>query len=163
MFYINWQLALFVMVFLPIVFYFMNAYGKLARNYFKGTMMKMGNINKYIVEAARGAKIIRAYNKEEKELDMAQASIKELLRNLMRVQRAQSASGPSAELIVGFGMAALFFYVGYEGRAGNFSQGDLVWIYYGDAADISAAQGGCGRACRASSGARGNRARVGAL
>ena len=126
MIYINWQLSLFVIGFMPFVFFSMFSYGKLVREYFNKSMSQTGNINAHIVEAARGAKIIRAYGKEKQELTMAQGRITELLRNMARVQRARAASGPSAELIVGIGMAMIFFYVGYQGRGGNFTQGDLV-------------------------------------
>jgi subfamily B ATP-binding cassette protein MsbA len=126
MIYINWQLACFVLITMPPVFYFMIAYGQKARSHFNNSMAQTGNINAQIIETARGAKIIRAYGTEARELKKSKTRIKELLRNMARVQRARSASGPSAELIVGFGMAAIFFYVGYHGRAGNFSQGDLV-------------------------------------
>lgn len=126
MIYINWKLSSFVLVFLPFIFYFMFAYGKLAREYFKDTMMQTGNINEQILEISRGAKIIRAYGTEKREIKKAEVGITELLKNMARVQRVKSASGPSSELLIGFGMAALFFYVGYQGRAGNFTQGDLI-------------------------------------
>ena len=126
MFIINWRLASFVALTVPFVFLSMRFFGRRTKKSFNKMMNKTGNWGSHILEVARGMRIIKAYGTEERELDRSKKKMGEVIRNGMRTQRAQMASGPSAELLVGFGMAAIFFYVGYEGRAGNFSQGELV-------------------------------------
>ena len=126
MIYINWELSFFILSFMPIVFYSMFRYGKLVRNHSVTAITQMGNLASQILETTHGAKIIRAYGKESEELEKYKVAIQERLRTAARTTRLSSASSPSAEVVVGFGMGALFFYVGYQGRAGEFSQGDLV-------------------------------------
>ena len=126
MIYINWRLSLFVIVLLPLVFFAMQFFSTQARQSSVDAFKNTGSIGQHIVETVRGAKIIRAFGAEKRELDQAQQKIKTLLRNIMRTQRAKAASGPSSELLVGIGIAFLFFYVGLQGRSGSFSQGDLV-------------------------------------
>ena len=126
MFIINWRLASFVTLTVPFVFLSMRFFGRRTKKSFNKMMNKTGDWGSHILEVARGMRIIKAYGTEERELDRSKKKMGEVIRNGMRTQRAQMASGPSAEMLVGFGMAAIFFYVGYEGRAGNFSQGELV-------------------------------------
>ena len=126
MFIINWRLASFVSLTVPLVFLSMRFFSRRTKNSFNLMMSKTGDWGSHILEVARGMRIIKAYGTEARELNRSENKMGEVIRNGMRTQRAQMASGPAAEMLVGFGMAAIFFYVGYEGRAGNFSQGELI-------------------------------------
>ncbi len=126
MFVINWQLASFVTMMAPLVFLSSQFFGRRTKGSFRNMMNNAGDWGAHVLEVARGMRIIKAYGGEVRELNTSQERMGRVIRNSMRTQRSQMASGPMAELLVGLGMAAIFFYVGYEGRAGNFSQGELV-------------------------------------
>ncbi len=126
MFVINWQLASFVTIMMPLVILSMRFFGRRTKSSFHKMMDKTGDWSSHILEIVRGIRIVKAYGTEEREINRSSQKIGSMIRNSMRVQRAKIASSPIAELLVGIGMAAIFFYVGYEGRAGNFSQGELV-------------------------------------
>ena len=69
MFIINWRLASFVALTVPLVFLSMRFFGRRTKNSFNKMMSKTGDWGSHILEVARGMRIIKAYGTEERELD----------------------------------------------------------------------------------------------
>lgn len=67
-FILNWQLSCIVSLFMLIMTWLIQYYGKRSKRYFRNQQKAMGTLNGYIEEAIEGTKVIKVFQHEEQSL-----------------------------------------------------------------------------------------------
>ncbi|MEP0519900.1 MAG: ABC transporter transmembrane domain-containing protein [Hyphomicrobiales bacterium] len=126
MIWLDWFLALLVLMGAPFAIYFMSKQRRKIRDSTRGMLQETGDFSSLIAQMLRGVRIIKAYGQEEQEEARFVASIRRVIGYLMRQARAQSSMGPATEALTGVGFAAAILYGGWQGIAGNVTLGSFM-------------------------------------
>ena len=112
-FLINWKFALISVVVLPLVAIPMVVVGKILRKLSKKSQEKMADINSLLVETFMGARIVKAFCMEEKEISKFKGQNHDYYKIAMKSIKRMLILGIATELI---GVAAALLIVFYGGR-----------------------------------------------
>jgi len=127
MFSMNWQFALIVCVIFPIVGLATRRLGKKARKGSARSQQETGKLTTILSETFDGARMVKAYGMEQREIDRARLSVETRLSHVMRVVRARAAASPAAEALGGIAVAVVI-YIG--GSSSTLTLGTLTAFIY---------------------------------
>lgn len=118
LFYINYKLALFSFIFLPLSFTALAILGKKMRRSSRESQKMIGSISDNFQESLQAIPIIKAYNYEEEAVKKFKYFNQEYFNRIMRYLRATSISGPIMEF---FGSMVIYFLliIGYKWVSAN--------------------------------------------
>jgi subfamily B ATP-binding cassette protein MsbA len=125
LFYLNWKLAAFCLVLLPIIVAPVARIAKRLKEASRSGMQKMGDAALIMKEGLAGARIVQAFGMEEFETVRFVRALDRVQRAEKRAARLVSISGPVMEIVGAFGGAALFVWAGYRISAGKLSAGEF--------------------------------------
>lgn len=126
MIWLDWFLAILVLMGAPFAIYFMTKQKRKIRESTRGMLQETGDFSSLIAQMLRGVRIIKAYGQEGQEEARFAASIRRVIGHLMRQARAQSSMGPTTEALTGVGFAAAILYGGWQGMNGNVTLGSFM-------------------------------------
>ena len=112
--YMDFYLALAVLVLFPLVIFPVTLLGKKARRTSTDTQNEMGNITKFLDETISGLRIVKAYNMEEFEINRFKKLSDNLYRFFMRMTKIRGLTVPFVELIGGISVAVIIFIGGLQ-------------------------------------------------
>lgn len=127
MFAMNWQFALIVCVIFPIVGLTTRRLGKKARKGSARSQQETGKLTTILSETFDGARMVKAYGMEQREIDRARLSVETRLGHIMKVVRARAAASPSTEALGGIAVAVII-YIG--GTTETLTLGTLTAFIY---------------------------------
>lgn len=127
MFSMNWQFALIVCVIFPFVGLSTRRLGKKARKNSARGQQETGKLTTILSETFEGARMVKAYGMEQREIDRARASVDTRLSHLMKVVRARAAASPTTEALGGIAVAVII-YIG--GTSETLTLGTLTAFIY---------------------------------
>lgn len=113
-FYQNWRLAIIAMCVLPIAFCPLFIFGKLLRKFAHKSQQSMAKLASTIHETFRGIRIVKAFCRENHELEKFTRQNKEFLSYARRLALIDSMASPLMESIGSIGIAAIVGYGGYQ-------------------------------------------------
>jgi len=122
MFYIDWKLAIIGTVVVPVVADFARKLGKTMRKATSGGMSETDNLSRLVIETLKGARTIKAFQREDAEIARAARTINKRLTHLMQGLRARIAAAPVTEAITIFGLAGVLVYASIQ----NLDPADLM-------------------------------------
>ena len=112
--YMDFYLAIAVLVLFPIVIFPVTMLGKKARRTSTDTQTEMGNITKFLDETISNIRMVKAYNMEEQETHRFKKLSDNLYRFFMRMTKIRGLTVPFVELIGGISVAAIIFIGGLQ-------------------------------------------------
>ncbi len=112
MFFMNWQLTLFVFVLLPISGFIIGRVGKSLKQHSMEGQNKMGELLSTTEETLTGHRIIKAFNAEEKMEERFDEENNTYRRIMNRLMRRRSLAHPMSEFL---GSITIIFLLGYGG------------------------------------------------
>ena len=112
--YMDFYLALAVLVLFPLVIFPVTLLGKKARRTSTDTQNEMGNITKFLDETISGLRMVKAYNMEEFEIKRFKKLSDNLYRFFMRMTKIRGLTVPFVELIGGISVAVIIFIGGLQ-------------------------------------------------
>ena len=118
MFVIDWRLAMFIVMTMPIGVFLLSRQRKKMRTSTKKSLAETGDLSALVTQALRSARVVRAYGQNEAEIKRTSNVIERALEFTMRGQRAKALTNPIAELMTGIGFALVIVF------AGSFKSGD---------------------------------------
>ncbi len=121
--YRDWRLALVALVVVPVAFYPIVKLGRRVRKVSTGTQESVGELNTFLHETFAGAKIIKAFGREEYEKQRFYKKSWDLFQFEMQKVKAKALSAPVTDICGGFGIAAVVWYGGHSVINGNSSTG----------------------------------------
>lgn len=127
MFSMNWQFALIVCVIFPFVGLSTRRLGKKARKNSAKGQQETGKLTTILSETFEGARMVKAYGMEQREIERARASVDTRLSHLMKVVRARAAASPTTEALGGIAVAVVI-YIG--GTSETLTLGTLTAFIY---------------------------------
>jgi ATP-binding cassette, subfamily B, bacterial MsbA len=122
-FYREWRLALIAMVVFPIAVLPIIKFGKRLRRISTSSQVSMSRLNTHLQETLVGNNIVKAFCREDYEIDRFHQENLEFFRLRMKNVSTRAISPPVMELLGGFGIAAIMFYGGYQVIQGTSTPG----------------------------------------
>lgn len=127
MFSMDWQFALIVCVIFPFVGLTTRRLGKKARKNSARGQQETGKLTTILSETFEGARMVKAYGMEHREIERARISVDTRLSHLMKVVRARAAASPATEALGGIAVAVII-YIG--GTSETLTLGTLTAFIY---------------------------------
>ena len=112
MFVLDWRLASFIMLTMPIGLFLLAKQSKRTRKSTKQTLQETGDLSTLVTQALRSARVVHAYGQNEAEIERTSKVIGRALEFQMRGVRAKALASPIAELMTGIGFALVILFVG---------------------------------------------------
>ncbi len=122
-FYQNWKLALFTMIFLPLAIIPIVYFGKKYRKLSTQSQEHNAKLANHLHETITGQRVIKAFCAEEYEISRFYKTIDRLLSITIRDAQQRSISRPLMEFIGGLGIALIIWYGGREVLEGKATPG----------------------------------------
>ena len=112
MFYQNWKLASFAIFMMPLAIVFAKSLGKRIGKVQGEVGEISGNLTSFLSEIFKASKMIRIYQKEEKENKNAQNVIDRLVKKNIKIASVMIRATPIMETLTGFMIAGFIYYSG---------------------------------------------------
>ncbi len=125
-FYMDWRLALMSLVFLPLASVPIVVFGKKFRRISLRYQRNVGEATNLLHETISGARIVKAFCKEEFEKRRFAVKMQELFEILMRDTRYRCLSHPMIEFMGGVGMALIIWFGGVQVLKGHSTPGTFM-------------------------------------
>ena len=125
--WINWQLTLVAMVFMPLCLFPLLVLGRKARRASRASINAVVEQSSQLVELLGGIRIIKAYNLEAQQMTRYRESSKSLVRHGMKGIQAKELVNPLIEVISMLGLGVLVVYI----FSTQTSTGDFVGLLTG--------------------------------
>ena len=125
LFYLNWRLAGFCLVLLPIIVAPVARIGRRLKEASRGSMQKMGDAALIMKEGLSGTRIVQAFGMEDFETRRFTRALDRMQRAEKKAARLQSITGPVMETLGSFGAAVLFVWAGHRIAADKLSAGEF--------------------------------------
>jgi len=119
MFYQNWKLASFAILMMPLAMFFAKNLGKRIGKVQTEAGEMAGNFTSYLSEIFKASKMIRIYQKEEKEKENAKNFIDAIVKKNIKIASVMIRATPVMETLTGFMIAGFIFYSGRLISAGE--------------------------------------------
>ncbi|MBF0572425.1 MAG: ABC transporter ATP-binding protein [Desulfamplus sp.] len=111
-FYMDWKLAVWAFLVLPIAFYPIVAFGRRVRRFSTGCQEAMAEINVFLHETFSGIKVVKIFTMESYEKERFKEKTDTLFRLEMKSVVAKSLSSPIMEFLGGVGIAFIIWFGG---------------------------------------------------
>ncbi len=115
--YLDWKLALVVMVFLPVCLVPILVLGKKARRASQGTVQATVSQSSLLVELLASIRVVKAFNLEAQQLARYRRLAKHLVHHGMKGIQAKELINPFIETIAALGFGCLVVWIFYTGRS----------------------------------------------
>lgn len=94
--------------------------------YYKTLQKKLDKVSLLTGETLSGARVIRAFSKQQSESEKAYAATDDYRRTAMRVERLATLLNPLTFMLLNFATIAVIWFGGFRVDSGTFTQGELV-------------------------------------
>ena len=122
-FYLDWEMALFAIIILPVAFLPIVVLGRKVRKVTTGSQIAMADLTSSLHETFIGNKIVKAFGMEEYEKKRFSGKNRKLFKLEMKKVRFQALSSPIMEIIGGVGAGIVIWYGGSKVIAGTITTG----------------------------------------
>ena len=112
MFYQNWKLACFAIFMMPLAVFFAKNLGKRLGKAQTEAGEITGDFTSFLSEIFKASKMIRIYQKEEKEKNNAENFVNKLVTKHVKIASVMIRATPIMETLTGFMIAGFIFYSG---------------------------------------------------
>ncbi len=123
--YLNWRLALFAFVALPLAGFALSKFSRRLRKTSATMQEQMGQLSTHLHETIAGVRIVKAFGMEEYESKRFAARNRDLFNSLMRGIKTTAISHPVTELISIIGTSLVVGFGGYSVIRGTMTIGDF--------------------------------------
>ena len=115
MFIQDWLLALILCSVMPVTALFTLNLGRKSNKAARHGMASTGDLATHLSETLDGRRVVKAYRMEDHAVSRATSIVSERMKFLMKGAKARAAATPSAEVLAGFGIAAVISYAASRG------------------------------------------------
>ena len=122
----DWQLALIILVLVPLTFGIFGFFASRARPLFKQIQQRLADLNTVLQENLAGVRVVKAFAREDYEAGRYTQANQKLFDLNLVVGRLFSMAIPLIFLIANLALLAVYWIGGYQAIAGNLTVGRLV-------------------------------------
>ncbi len=125
-FYLNWKLAMFSFVILPIAAIPIVKFGRIFRRLSTKTQEETAHVSNILYETITGNRIVKAFCKEKYENKRFEDQVNSLFSITIQDAKFRSLQHPLMELIGGVAIAAIIWFGGNEAMKGTATPGTFM-------------------------------------
>ncbi len=125
MFWLNWVLALAVIIVYPIAVFPIAKIGKRSRSLSNAMQEHIGKSSAFVTESFSGARLIKSYQLEDIQIKKAKNYFKELKVIIIKVISTRAALEPLMEIIGGIAISLVILLAGWQIISGQSTVGEF--------------------------------------
>lgn len=125
MFYQSFQLALIAFVVFPLAILPVIRMGRRMRKLSNSTQQELGHFAAQLDETFHGVRMVKAYDREDYEIERARTTIESLYTLYYKSSRVQAIASPIMELLTWTAIASVIWYGGYNVIHGTLTLGEF--------------------------------------
>lgn len=129
MFYTNWRMAVIAFVVFPVSVLFIVSIGRRLRRVFRNTQHEIAQMTKYLDDALKGIRQVKAYAMEDHEQRRAEATFETLYSLNLKATKVRARAVPTLEAMGGFVFAGILAYGGYQVLQGQATVGSFMAFF----------------------------------
>jgi len=126
MLWLDWALALVLLVAYPIAFWPVIRLGERLRKTSKRAQEQTGEVAAHLTETFQGTRTVKAYGLENRVSTQGLARFQERAKLYLKVLRNRAAVDPILEVVGGLAFAGVLAFAGWRILSGSATTGDLV-------------------------------------
>ncbi len=126
MFWLDWLLALIVVVFFPVSVLPIVRIGRRLRRTSTSVQVELGDLTANLTQAIGGARLVKAYRMEEHERARANALFESVYRLVMKMVKSRSRTYPMLETLGGLAVASVLSFGGWRILSGAGTLGEFT-------------------------------------
>ncbi|MCL4867380.1 MAG: ABC transporter ATP-binding protein/permease [Anaerolineae bacterium] len=126
LFWMNWRLALLVLLIVPPLLYRAYQYGRVFRPLSFQIQDQLGQLTTQLEQNLRGIRIVKAFAQEESEISRFEAENRQWFDLSQKSVRVQAVNAPLLDLIANVGTVGILGYGGWLVIDGALTMGELV-------------------------------------
>lgn len=125
-FYLNWQLALLALLFLPIVATLIRRLGRQIHRITHQTQGALAEISALVQEALSGMRVIKTFAMEDRQIGRFVRQNRQVLNHSLRGERRRARLRPTVEFIGAVSIALVLWFGGQQVANGRMTTGQLL-------------------------------------
>lgn len=129
LFSMNWQLALLSMVPIPLVILSLRVYARYVRPAFRTRQRELGDLNAMLNDSISGIREIKAFTREDAELQRVGSGIDRYRISLLSALRLMAIFQPFIDFTSSLGLLVVIFFGGRLAYQGTLSIAELVAFF----------------------------------
>ena len=120
------KLALMMAAFIPVIAVFIAWFARRVRPMFLWVQKKLDRLNTVLQENLAGVRVVKAFVREQHEVERFEGTNAELMQTNIRVMRLVAVLIPTMTLILNLGVAGIIWFGGSATLAGSMTVGKIV-------------------------------------
>ena len=129
LFSLNWRLTLLSVIPIPLVILSLRVYARYVRPAFRDRQQELGALNALLNDNISGIREIKAFTREQEELQRVGLGIDRYRRSLLRALRLMSIFQPFVDFTSSLGLLIVIYFGGQLAFKGILSVADLVAFF----------------------------------
>ena len=136
LFLTNVRLTMIILPILPVAMILFMVFGAIARPMFETVQRKLSALNGILQENLAGIRVVKAFNREQRQQAHFDAAAEDYMNGLLRVMRLMTFLFPAIFLLANLGQALILFFGGRQIIGGSLTLGEyqkfslyLVFIF----------------------------------
>lgn len=125
-FIIDMKLSLIYLVISPLILGAVFLILKLTEPLYDRTQKNLDKVSEITRENLQGARVVRAFNKQDYEEERFQYASKELRKSAIKVTKISTLLNPITTTIINFGIIAILWFGGIQVNVGSLTQGQII-------------------------------------
>ncbi len=125
-FYLNWRLALIVLVVAPPISWLLRRINQLFRRYSARIQASMGDITRVAKESLDGQRVVKAFNAQDRQIHEFEVANERNRHSYMRLIGTKAAGNPVVQIIASLGLAVILYLALREVIRGEFSDSEFL-------------------------------------
>lgn len=125
-FYIDWQIGLIFVAILPLFSLLLFFLIKISVPLYRFVQQQLDRLNQIVAQNLSGVRIIRAFSRQEKEVENFNDASDELTKTYLRVAQLSTILSPVTTLILNLGIVGIFVLGGFKVEIGDLQQGEIL-------------------------------------
>jgi len=129
LFSMNVRLTLLTLIPIPVIIIALIGYSKVVRPAFKNRQQSLGELNAVLNDSLSGIREVKAFAREEDELDKVDSKIQLVLHKNLRALKLMAVFNPIFDFAAGIGQLLVIYFGARMAIAGTLSIADLVAFF----------------------------------
>jgi len=136
LYFTNVRLTVIILPVLPVTMIFFMIFGAVARPMFEVVQRKLSALNAILQENLAGIRVVKAFNREQRQQTHFNAAAEDYMNGFLRVMRLMTFLFPAIFLLANLGQALILFFGGSQIISGSLTLGEyqkfslyLVFIF----------------------------------
>ena len=129
LFSMNVRLTLLTLIPIPVIIIALIGYSKIVRPAFKNRQQSIGELNAVLNDSLSGIREVKAFAREEDELDKVDSKIQLVLHKNLRALKLMAVFNPIFDFAAGIGQLLVIYFGARMAIAGTLSIADLVAFF----------------------------------